>query len=94
MRVEFTANLFREGEQFVAHAPELDVSSCGATRDEARKNLDEAVRLFIDDAASSGTLDSILEECGYTRSEDSWKGPALIATEPAVVDVPLEHAQT
>ena len=94
MRIEFTANIFREGDQFVAHAPELDVSSCGDTREEARGNLDEAVRLFVEDAVASGTLESILEECGYTRSNDSWQAPPLLAAEPGVVDLPLEHAQT
>lgn len=94
MRVEFTANIFREIDQFVSHAPELDVSSCGATPEEARRNLDEAVRLFIEDAASSGTLESILEECGYTRSGDSWPAPQLLAAEHGVVNLPWEHAQT
>lgn len=94
MRIEFTANIFREGDQFVAHAPELDVSSCGSTGEEARRNLDEAVRLFLEDAASSGTLESILEECGYTRSDHSWLAPRLVFAEPGAVDLPLEHAQT
>ena len=94
MRIEFTANIFREGDQFVSHAPELDVSSCGATYNEARRNLDEAVRLFLEDSATSGTLESILEECGYTRSGDSWRAPQLVAAEPGAIHLPPEHAQT
>src|SRR5689334_14161395 len=34
----------KEGRSFVAHTPELDVSSCGGTKEKAAKNLKEAVR--------------------------------------------------
>jgi predicted RNase H-like HicB family nuclease len=95
MRIEFTATIFREGEQFVSHAPELDVSSCGSTRDEARANLDEAVRLFLEDAVESNTLETILLECGYNRAGDhDWRAPQPLSAEPAAVNLPLEHAQT
>ena len=31
---------------YVAHNPELDVSSCGATKEKALKNLKEAVQIL------------------------------------------------
>ena len=34
--IEFDAIIFKEGKSFVAHCPELDVSSCGHSVDEAR----------------------------------------------------------
>ena len=94
MRIEFTANVFREGGAFVSYAPELDVSSCGATWDEARKNLDEAARLFLEAALESQMLTEVLEERGYTRSRESWLKPEFLSTEPAGVEIPLEHAET
>jgi hypothetical protein len=43
--IEFDAIIFQEGKSFVAHCPELDVSSCGHNNvDEARGNLKTAVR--------------------------------------------------
>ena len=45
--VEFDAIVFQEGSTFVAHCPELDVSSCGKTLDQSRQNLRTAVRLFL-----------------------------------------------
>lgn len=48
MEVEFTSQVFREGRLYVAYAPELDVSSCGGSPAKAKKNLLEAVRLFLD----------------------------------------------
>ena len=62
MDAEFTTRVFKEGRTFVAHAPELDVASCGATRNKAVANLREAVRLFLEEAARMGTLDQILAE--------------------------------
>jgi hypothetical protein len=37
--IEFDAIIFQEGKSFVAHCPELDVSSCGHNVDEARGGL-------------------------------------------------------
>ena len=60
MEIEFTTQIFREGRMYVAHTPELDVSSCGGTKERALKNLKEAVRLFLEEAEKMGTLDQIL----------------------------------
>jgi len=46
----------------VAYAPELDVSSCGGSPAKAKRNLLEAVRLFLEEAESMGTLGRILQE--------------------------------
>ena len=61
MNIEFTTRLFKEGRTFVAHALELDVSSCGGTKAIALKNLKEAVRLFLEQAERMGTLEQILQ---------------------------------
>jgi predicted RNase H-like HicB family nuclease len=50
MHVPFDSVIFREGKVFVAHCRELDVSSCGDTVEEARRNLKTAVRLFLEEA--------------------------------------------
>lgn len=67
MEIQFTTRVFKEGRAFVAHALELDVSSCGGTKDRARRNLKKAVRLFLEEAEKMGTLEQILEETGCSR---------------------------
>jgi predicted RNase H-like HicB family nuclease len=75
--IQFTTRTFKEGHNFVAHALELDVSSCGRTKEKALDNLNEAIRLFLEEAAKMGTLKQILQECAdygsgtQTRSRDS-----------------------
>ena len=81
MNVEYTAQIWQEGDQFVAHAMPLDVMSAGRTPDEARKALDEAVHLFLVTAADMGTLDDVLQETGYELRNGIWAAPAWIAIE-------------
>ncbi|MEZ5338606.1 MAG: type II toxin-antitoxin system HicB family antitoxin [bacterium] len=42
-----TAMVIREGEQFVALCPELDISSFGESREDARRMLQEAIEGFL-----------------------------------------------
>jgi len=48
MKHTLTAILTREDGGFVALCPELDVASQGATVEEAKANLREAVELFLE----------------------------------------------
>ena len=68
MEIQFTTRIFKEGRNYVAHALELDVSSCGGTKEKAVKNLKEAVKLFVGEAEKMGTLKQILEESGFSTS--------------------------
>lgn len=78
MNIEYTVQIWKEGNQFVAHAMPLDVMSSGRTPEEARKALDEAVHLFLVTAADMGTLDEILEEAGYELVEGNEIPVAII----------------
>jgi predicted RNase H-like HicB family nuclease len=81
MNIEYTVQIWKEGNQFVAHAMPLDVISSGRTAEEARRALDEAVNLFLVTAADMETLDEILEEAGYKLSQGSWISPSWVAIE-------------
>lgn len=79
--IEYTVQIWREGEQYVAHALPLDVMSAGPTVDEARKALDEAVRVFLLTAQDMGTVEEILEEAGYDLRDDVCVSPSWVAIE-------------
>jgi hypothetical protein len=64
VNVSFTVQVWKEGDQFIAHAMPLDVASSGATPDAAREAVDEAARCFLLAADDAGTLDQVLDECG------------------------------
>jgi predicted RNase H-like HicB family nuclease len=65
-----------EGEAYV---PSLDVSSCGSTGEEARRNIRDAVRGYLAASADLGTLDEILEEAGYQPEGEGWRAPEFVA---------------
>jgi predicted RNase H-like HicB family nuclease len=62
-----TAVIEREGDGFVSLCPELDVASQGASVDEARQNLAEAVGLFLE-AADPSEIESRLHSEVYVTT--------------------------
>jgi len=89
MEIEFTTRLFKEGRKYVAHALELDVSSCGGTKEKALKNLKEAVRLFLKEAENMGTLAQILEEAGYIQGKGKRASSTFIGVQRMSLPLPL-----
>jgi predicted RNase H-like HicB family nuclease len=85
--IPFTVHIFREGDAYVAHAPELDVSSCGATETEARRNIRDAVQGFLETSGDMGTLNEVLEESGYRLEEGEWHAPEFVALDHLSVGV-------
>ncbi len=81
IRIEHTVQIWKEGDTYVARAVPLDVMSCGESPEEARKNLTEAVDLFLKTASAHGTLVEVLEECGYVREGAEWRAPKLLLSE-------------
>lgn len=67
MEINFTSQVWREGDLYVAYAPELDVSSAGETPGRAKEHLREAVEGFLEEAERMGTLRGILEESGFRQ---------------------------
>lgn len=60
---------------YASYSPELDISSCGRTSQEAKKNLREAVEAFLEETERMRTLQEILEEAGFIKEETEWKRP-------------------
>jgi predicted RNase H-like HicB family nuclease len=88
LRIDFDIVVVREGATFVAYCPELDISSCGSTIDDARGNLKTAVRLLLEETLRMGTLDTVLKEAGYLPDgSGGYLSPRLVATETASIAV-------
>lgn len=81
INIEYTIQIWKEGNQFIAHAMPLDVISSGLTLEKAKEALDEAVQLFLETVAEMGTLDEILQESGYELNQGSWISPSWVAIE-------------
>jgi len=81
MQIEYTIQIWREGDQYVVHAMPLDVASAGATPEAARAAVHEAVKLFLDTARAHGTLAEVLEDAGYAQVGDEWQSPGWVGIE-------------
>jgi predicted RNase H-like HicB family nuclease len=80
--IDYDIIVFKEEETFVAYCPELDISSCGNTVEQAKEMIKTAVKLFLEEAERMGTLEDILEESKYKKDASGrWLPPRLIATE-------------
>src|ERR1700704_6507068 len=89
MEIQFTTRIFKEGRTYVAHALELDVSSCGGNKEKALRNLKEAVRLFLEEAEKMNTLEQILEEAGYGRRRQKIARPNFVSVQRVTLPLPL-----
>ena len=65
----FTAVLEKEGNEYVALCPELDVASQGITVENAMANLREAVELFLECASPEEVESRLHNEVFVTRFE-------------------------
>lgn len=58
-KIQYT--LYREESDYVAQCLDFDISSFGATREEALLNLKEAVELYLEDSPEAETVPPITE---------------------------------
>jgi predicted RNase H-like HicB family nuclease len=78
---------FKEGNSFVAYSQAVDLTTCGRTLDEAKKNFAEALQILFEECARMGTLGQVLESCGWKKvGKSDWKPPVLVAED--TVEVP------
>jgi predicted RNase H-like HicB family nuclease len=69
MERQMTAIIEREGDGYVSLCPELDIASQGATIEEARDNLREALELFFECAPADEITRRLRNEVFVTRVE-------------------------
>ena len=65
MRISLGCFLRRDGDQWVAVCPAVDVGSQGADKREAIQSVQEAVQLWFESCIERGTLPQALRELGF-----------------------------
>ncbi len=86
MRIIFTALIKEEAEGgYPVLCPELGVASQGETIKEVKKNIIEAVELYMESAKDLGILEEIPEEAGIDKN--SSKEPIVLSE---YVSTPLQ----
>jgi len=83
IQIQFTGEIWQEGQKYISYAPQLHVASCGRTQEEAKAKLIEAVEGFVEVSREMGTLNEILAESGFTKQlrKQYWVAPEILAFE-------------
>ena len=84
MRLHLSEEIWKECNMYVSYCPELDIASCGETIEQAKKNLQEAIKINMEETKKKGTFHRFLEEAGFdiTQGNDLTLGKELVAFEP------------
>jgi predicted RNase H-like HicB family nuclease len=90
IRIEFTLpyELLVEGKWHIAACKPLDVASQGHTSEEAIRNLEEALGLFLESCLERGTLPQVLGDDGshsINSKRPAGVSPGLTITVPVVL---------
>ena len=73
MEIYVRIEIFKEGDDYVALAPDLNVSSFGDTPDNAMRSIHEALEAFLEECQEMGTMEEVMEESGFSRINDAWE---------------------
>lgn len=85
-------SFLRESDQFVAYTPALDLSTSGATLEEAKNNLTEAVVIFFDEIVEMGTIEDVLLDLGWKKQNEDFIPPVIVSQGMESVRVPFAHS--
>ena len=64
-KVKLPVKIQKRKKWLLASCPVLDIHSQGETEERAKKNLAEAISLFLISCFERGILDEVLKKCGF-----------------------------
>ena len=74
--VKLSMQIFKEGDEFIAYCPALDISTSASSLEEVKKMFAELVSIFLDETMKMGTLDEVFTQCGWKKVAKKWEPPA------------------
>jgi len=91
INVEFNlpVSVFREGKNFVAYTPALDLSTSADNYDKVRKRFEEIVEIFFEETIKKGNINSVLKDLGWSQIKKRWTPPTVVCQELEKIKIPL-----
>jgi hypothetical protein len=86
--VRLPVQIIKQGRQFVAYTPVLDLSTSGRTLIEVKKRFEEIVNIFFEEIIEAGTLDKVLGDLGWRKLNRSWTPPEIVLQQSMDFKVP------
>ena len=88
-RTKLTIAIYKEGKDFIAFCPALDLCAQGKSVKTVQKNFEETFDLFLGEIVKKGTLDQVLSDCGWKKETKSWVPPQFITNIEEEVSIPV-----
>jgi predicted RNase H-like HicB family nuclease len=89
LNAKIPVSIFKENELFVAYSPVLDLSTCGKTFEEVKKRFNEIVSLFFEEIIKKDTVDEVLQNMGWRKTQKKWTPPLIVSQESSEIHIPL-----
>jgi len=84
--------ILKEGKNFIAYTPALDISTSAITFSKAKKRFEELVQIFFEELEENGTTEEVLSDCGWIKvrknKKQMWQSPRFIAEMEETFKVP------
>ena len=90
LQINLPITIFKEGKSYVAYSPALDLSTSASTYVKAQSRFLEATKLFFEELAEMGTLDTVLAGLGWQKLKTNWHPPVVISN--YIQSINLTHA--
>lgn len=81
--------ILKEGKQYIAYTPALDLSTSGNTYKQAKKRFEEIVDIFFEEIIEKGTLEEVLSELGWKKIKKEWNPPIVVSNESQTINVAI-----
>ena len=88
-KLQLSVQITKQGKRFIAWAPAFDLSTSGRTVKEAQLRFGEASQIFVDELIEAGTLNEVLSELGWKKSQQSWVPPKVVKEQIMNVTIPV-----
>ncbi len=69
MNVKLPVCVYEEADVYIAKCDCFDLQTQGCSLEDAKKNIIEAVGLFLETCFEMGTLEEVLKDCGFKLAE-------------------------
>jgi predicted RNase H-like HicB family nuclease len=89
MEFKVPARIRKKGKWFISSCPLLDVHSQGHAREEAERNLVDALSSFLISCYERGTLEEVLRDAGFVPVAEARGPETLLAKGDIELTAPL-----
>lgn len=82
-------SVLKEGKYFVAYSPVLDLSTSAESFEKAKERFEEVVHIFFEELIEKNTIDEVLTDLGWQRTQKKWSPPVAISHESESFKLPI-----